>query len=536
MQIKPSSKSIFWMLLVFTILLANACETFYFRHNYRTVNETLHASGDLETKPFLKAHLKNGEVYILKDSWVVDTIQQKIVVNGTRYDFNRNTLSNGFQSISIDSIAIFETNIKLEAPESNRIAALGLLTALDAALGIFCLSNPKSCFGSCPTFYINENDNFHFADAEGFSNAISPSLEYTDIDAINTQSMKSNSFHLTMKNEALETHCVKQVQLLAFPIKENEHVYQTATNDFYLSNHIRHLSKASANEGDVTKLLKANDREERFSSSDPINLNSKEEIYLQFDEVNTSKDLGLILHFRQSMMTTYFIYSAMGYMGDEVGDCFAKIESDKGTYKKLEGGIKKVLGDIDVYQWNEAMNKWEWQSSIYETGPIAINQQFIPLKNKSSNGTTKLKLIINKGLWRIDYTALSEIIKQVSPVYIEPDSVFKKGTYDATSTSLLNDPERYLISMPGSAYKMHFTLPNNQQQYELFLSSKGYYLEWMRKHWLKDKDMLKLNSMLNHPEQFLKDEAANYKMYETQIERSFWESKIDSKTFSYDEK
>ena len=33
----------------------------------------------------------------------------------------------------------------------------------------------------------NEKDNFHYADAEGFSNAIAPSMEYYDIDAINHQ-------------------------------------------------------------------------------------------------------------------------------------------------------------------------------------------------------------------------------------------------------------------------------------------------------------------------------------------------------------
>lgn len=39
----------------------------------------------------------------------------------------------------------------------------------------------------------------------------------------------------------------------------------------------------------------------------------------------------------------------MGYMGDEVGDIFAKIESNKEINEKLKGGIKKELGDIEIY-------------------------------------------------------------------------------------------------------------------------------------------------------------------------------------------
>ena len=38
----------------------------------------------------------------------------------------------------------------------------------------------------------------------------------------------------------------------------------------------------------------------------------------------------------------------MGYMGDEVGNVFAKIETGEGTSDKLRVN-KKELGNIDVY-------------------------------------------------------------------------------------------------------------------------------------------------------------------------------------------
>ena len=532
-----TKKIIFYTLTLAIVIIAiQSCATYYFRSNYKDANSLIHETKNLKTKPFLKAHLKNGDVCILKESWKVDTTINIVSGNGTKYDFNRKNVFEGAISIPIDSVAIFETNIKIQNPEAGRITALSILAGLDVVVGLICITNPKACFGSCPTFYINENDNFHYADAEGFSNAIAPSMEYYDIDALNNKPLSENIFSITMKNEALETHCVKDVKLFAYPRKEGERIYQSPTNDFYLCENIYALSQAKANEGDITALLNNQDRQERFSLTDENNLSSKEEIYLSFDNVKNTNDLGLILNFRQTLMTTYFIYSAMGYMGDEVGDIFAKIESNKETKEKLKGGIKKELGNIDIYQWNEHISEWELQNGFYETGPIAINRQFIPLQNLSSNSKVKLKIVLNKGLWRIDYAALTNIKEKVKPIEVSPNSILNKGKLDNPALSAINNPDRYLISMPGSEYKFNFTLPNSNTDYELFLYSKGYYLEWMREHWIKDKDLLKLNQMVNNPKKYLKEEAKNYKRYETTMEQEFWNSKVDTKTFSYYEK
>jgi hypothetical protein len=144
-----------------------------------------------------------------------------------------------------------------------------------------------------------------------------------------------------------------------------------------------------------------------------------------------------------------------------------------------------------------------------------------------------LKIILNKGLWRIDYVALTNIKEKVKPIEISPNSILNKKKIDNFALSAINNPDKYLISMPGSEYKFNFILPNTNTDYELFLYSKGYYLEWMREHWIKDKDLLKLNQMVNNPKKYLQEEAKNYKRYETTMEQEFWNSKIDTKTFSY---
>lgn len=535
-QLTMTKKSIFCTVaLVIVITGIQSCMTYHFRSNYKDVNSLNHATKNLLTVPFLKAHLKNGDICILMDSWKIDTTRNIVNGNGTKYDLNRNKVFEGTINIPVDSVAIFETNTKIQYPESGRIAALTIMAGIDVVIGVICLTNPKACFGSCPTFYINENDNFHYADAEGFSEAIRPSLEYSDIDALNNEHLFSNSFSITMKNEALETHCVKDVKLLAYPRKSGERVFHSPTDDFCLCENNYALTGATANEGEITSLLKSQDRQERFSLSDENNLISKEEIYLSFNHVKDMNNIGLILNFRQTLMTTYLIYSALGYMGDEIGDIFAKMEINKLPQDKVKEGIKKELGKIDVYAWNDQKNNWEFQNGFYEIGPIAINRQLMPLKNVSSGQVVRLKLVINKGYWRIDYVALTNIKKKVEPFHIPPASILNKGLPDNKALSDILNPDMHLISIPGSEYKFNFKLPDQNTDYELFLYSKGYYLEWMREHWLKDKNLAKLWQMINLPDKYMKEEAKNYKQYETTMEEQFWGSKIDTKTFVYHE-
>lgn len=513
-----------------------ACSKHYFRSNYKNANALLHETDTLDTKPYLKAHLKNGNVCILKDSWKVDTLTNFLSGNGSLYNFNREKVSEGKITIPIDSVAIFETNSKIKHPEFGRILALSILTGLDVALGVYCITNPKSCFGSCPTFYIDEDINFHYADAEGFSNAIAPSMEYYDIDALNNEELSQQTFSITMKNEALETHCVNNVKLLAYPRKKGERIYHSPSDDFYLCGDRYPLKQAIGNEGNVTALLSNEDMQERFSLSDEKNLSSKEEIILTFDTIENSTDLGLIVSFRQTLMTTYFIYSAIDYMGDEVGDIFAQLELNDEPKDKLKNGIKKELGNIDVYLWNEQADNWELQGGLYETGPIAINKQFIPLKNRPPASNVKIKLVLNKGLWRMDYVALTTIKKKVEPVEIDPFTILHDGEEDRTALAKFSATEQHLIAMPGSEYKLNFKLPKKNTDYELFLYSKGYYLEWMRAQWIKDKNLPKLKQMLEKPKKYLSSEAENYKLYEATMEEEFWNSKIDTKSFSYNEK
>ncbi|MCC6752910.1 MAG: hypothetical protein IT266_02880 [Saprospiraceae bacterium] len=514
--------------------MVSCARHYYFRENYRDANALLHLSEKGKSRVFLKAHMRNGDVCILRDSWQIDSLREEVKGTGKRFNFNREMTYAGTLALPFDSISIYETNVKFRKPESNRLTALGIIFGLDLLVGLVCLVNPKACFGSCPTFYLNPEDHFHYADAEGFSSAISPSMEYADIDALCNKHVQSDSISLVMKNEALETHCIDALRLLVYPTGPGERVYQSPDDRFYLCSENHSAFLAQAQEGNVARQLASPDRCERFSMADPVQLNSKEEIILQFKGLCTDEEYGLLLHFRQSLMSTYLFYKALAYMGDAASDVFAALERDADLRQRFDT-TAKLLGGIDVYTLEAESQTWELQSAFDETGPIAINRQMLPLKADLERGTLSVKLVLNKGLWRLDHAALVAIQREVQPMEIAPCDILCEGQRELQALSKMTVDGKHMITLPGNAYEIRFRLPQKNNRYELILYSKGYYLEWMRAGWIKEKDLVKLRQLIDDPESYLIGQTPEYKRYERQMEEIFWNSKIAAKSLSYDE-
>lgn len=180
-----------------------------------------------QNAPFLKAHMKNGEVAVRSD-WRVQTADQLITGSGHRLDFNRDTLQTGTLRVPIEEVALFETN---RTESSGSVAALSIITGASLTLTAVCAFNPKACFGSCPTFYAPAGTDT-LLQAEGFSSSIAPSLEKTDVDALYRTQTRGSTFELRMTNEALETHMVRQANLLMVPRADSSRTLRAVDGTF----------------------------------------------------------------------------------------------------------------------------------------------------------------------------------------------------------------------------------------------------------------------------------------------------------------
>ncbi len=474
--------------------------------------------------PFLKLHMENGDLYVFS-KWEMSE-DESIVGNGKHLDSNRETLSEGDFNIPLNQIVLAETN------KINDSGASGVLIALTVITGIFtivCITNPKACFGSCPTFYAYDGDDY-IVQSEGFSASILPCLEERDVDALYRVKPLSENFEIQLRNEAYETHVIRSANILALPKLEGGRVFSSPEGEFYQTKNIFEASSVITAEGDCSEMLCTFDGNERFSATDSTNLAEKEIIDLTFNNVS-SDQLGLVIASRQTLLTTFLLYQTLAYMGSSASDWMAELERNSSVYSKIVGGTNPVLGTIEVLIKNNS-GEWEKAGDVGETGPIATDIKILPFKNLNfseqrelNNNQLEIRLRMTKGLWRIDYTALAELGDRIDPLVLEPTSSFPEKVNSSRIVELLTNPDSVLITLPGDQYFLNYKLPENYTEYELFMESQGYYLEWMRNEWLVEEDPAKVYQMLLNPDEYYKSLAPQFKKVEAEMEQTFWSSK-----------
>jgi hypothetical protein len=459
--------------------------------------------------------MQNGNTYVLQD-WEMDSTRQLVVGTGTLFNINRDILRQGQFQVGIDSVAIFETNV---IKTSGTATALTVFTGITAAVTVFCIANPKACFGSCPTFYIQHGDNLYLQ-AEGFSASIAPSLEATDIDALSYTSNSGDEFEIEMRNEALETHVVRYVDLLAVPKAKGSRVFSDLDGRFWESLSLLPPISAEGSEGDCLPLLSEVDGKERYSRSDPNYLGAREIIELEFSSV-PDKQMGLVIGCRQTLLSTYLLYQTFAYMGNDAGYWFAQIE--RKNIQKHQNSIQKIMGGIEVLI-EDSLGDWKVVDQIDEHGPLATDIHLLPIGRIASK-SAKIRLRMTKGNWRIDYAALAELSQPVEAIRLPPQLVLKDGLVDRQTRAILRDSTQVLITLPGDNYTLRYQIPDVSCDYELFLQSRGYYLEWIRKEWIEEENPFLLAEMFINPEAALKRLAPDFKRVEGEMENHFWRSR-----------
>lgn len=481
-----------------------------------------------EESPYLKVHMTNGDVYVLDERDILSG-EGVIEGRGVHLGARRDTLDAGNLTVPLDSVVLFETNrIELSGPS----LALTVLTGVSAVLTAACLSNPKACFGSCPTFYVDDV-NGPALRAEGFSSSIAPSLEAADVDALGLVRPDGGRVTVEMRNEALETHVVRRVDLLAVPRGSSEGVVRLPDDGFRVVRRHHAPSSCSAPEGDCLADLTALDRSERFSSADSTDLATFETIDLTFaPSAGVTMDslrFGVVIAARQSLLTTYLLYQALAWMGTDAGRWLARIENSAGRLHGL--GLGRILGGIDVQVRSEG-GEWTSAGEILEHGPLATDIHTVTLPRDLPAGPVEVRLRLAKGAWRIDRISLAELGREVAALRLQPTRVTRTGSSSGTTApdalSILRDPDRSLTTLPGDTWRITYELPGGEGStagYDLYLESEGYYLEWIREEWLAEESPEQLARMLFSPEDMLRELAPEYKKVESDMEDMFWRSR-----------
>jgi hypothetical protein len=498
-------------LALLTVITVGGCV-----HRLQRVAATPDSAATLDRKaPFLKAHLRDGGLLVMTQ-WSVDDSARLVTGAGTRYDMQRSVTGEGLHAFTLDSVVLFETNV---SRPSETIGALSIVSGVSAAATVYCASNPKACFGSCPTFYVTDGSRDVLL-AEGFSASIAPSLEARDVDVLFHARPSGREVRVHMVNEAYETHVVRYANLLVAPRATGQRVLADVDGAYWRVTTPEAPSTCTASEGDCTATLAAFDGIERLSASDSLDLGARELVDLVFETPPT--DPALLLASRQSLLPTYVLYQGFAWLGTGVGDWMAMLERRDGeSLRRLEGPVR-ALGGVDVLVQNAA-GGWDSLATIRETGPLAADARLVPLP--ASTGPLHVRLRLAKGAWRVDAAAIVARVAPVTPQRLSPTVVLRDGRVDAAAHARLVDSTIALTTYPGDRYTLVYQLPGEADVHELFLETKGYYLEWMRDEWIAEENRLLAASLFLDPAGALRRLAPAFKREERTIEQAFWSSR-----------
>jgi len=172
-MIRTIKRLVFVFICSLALLFQLSCTT-------TKVNRSLKDPSQFNTsntpESIFKIHMRNGCLYILSDLTVYPA-NDSLIGYGNYYSANRKLIKPEDQShpvlngrvgykISFKDIAIIETN-KITGV-AGKIVSMSLVGTPTIVTSVYCLINPKACFGSCPTFYAWNGENMELM-AEGFS-------------------------------------------------------------------------------------------------------------------------------------------------------------------------------------------------------------------------------------------------------------------------------------------------------------------------------------------------------------------------------
>jgi hypothetical protein len=474
--------------------------------------------------PFLKCHMREGSVFVLSN-WRFDG--PLVRGTGRRYDLHRKLVSEGELVVALDAVAIFETNRPETVPRSPAgYIVMGVVTVASVGLTAVCVANPKSCFGSCPTFYAPAEGGGDALEAEGFSASIARPLEDTDVDAMWTAQPRGKTFDVVMANEALETHLVDSVRLLAAPRPPGMRVYR-AGDAYFAAPEATRPSSCRAPSGDCLDDVAAIDTRAYQSPADAEDLSSQETLELSFPRPSPGASLGVVIAARNSLLNTFIFYQALAYLGREAGSWYARGEVGgvPATGPEVDAlrRFGRLLGGIDVAVEQEG-GQWKSWGEHIEVGPIAREVQLIPIEAPSGAADVHVRLTMTRGNWKLDHVGLARLAGKVDPIVLAPFDVLHAGRSDALARDRLAPGGDRLVTYPGDAYTLRFDLPAGE--HELFLESRGYYIEWMRTSWLADESPVEVLRILADPQGAMRKLAPRYKSVEGDMERLFWNSRM----------
>ncbi|MBE0643482.1 MAG: hypothetical protein IH600_05340 [Bacteroidetes bacterium] len=442
-----------------------------------------------------KIFTRDGCIYLFPEGFSVSS--DTLMGQGGRYTFGNETGQAGWYAIPRDSIIAL--TYYEEKHTFGEILGTGLLGAYGGLMSygaIACLSCPKCCFGSCPTVYV-ESDSISGIRAECFSYCVSPFVQRPDLDLLLRDADASQPFRMRVTNEALESHFLNRLELLAVSHPADSRIYPTAEGRVVAVRHLAPVRNAHAEEGvDIGELLRAADENAWRSGPDRFadftDRGKRDAVTFEVPTTLDRDSITLVLRARNTLLTTALFYDVvLGSRGLNALEWTARMAKDE-SYARFFYALYDQYAGLQVEV--ERGGRFVLVSSVGDIGPIAWKD--FAVRIPASDGITRVRLSFFPDNIALDYIAYARetlddgafTVSAVPPTSVE-------DSWNRSRPELLADiarqDERYVHSTPGDSFLFSYTLPRSAgMTTSVLLRSQGYYYEWLRGNWVRNENVL----------------------------------------------
>jgi hypothetical protein len=433
----------------------------------------------------VKVHLLDGSIVVFRRGAIVE----RDTIHGVGERFTA-TLDATGTALSIPLDSVLGAEAFDQRVNGGRTVLYAGVTAIGAVATVALL---KAIFGSCPTIY-SDSAGVARLEAESFSYSITPMLERRDVDRLSAQPDASGMLTLEVRNEAMETHFIDQLQLLEVRRRADEDVFPSPGGPPVAVRSSLAPSRATDRAGrDLRRVLARAD--ESVFSTDSATLARAAAIgasaALREDWIDVAiprpagrDSVALLLRMRSSLLTTVLFYDYMlerpgARSLDWVARDLSRITTlaQMGRWHAANMGLRVSVRNGDGYRQI---------ARLADFGPIAWRSVAVVVPVTSSD-SVHVRVSFLPDEWRIDQLTFAADVRRTSPRLIEPMQVITSAgaPQRAAREALATADERRLSTSPGDRMFVRYDVGRDSTPRTFLVAAQGYYSEWVRGSWMK---------------------------------------------------
>ena len=470
----------------------------------------------------VRAHLADGSTIVFAKGFSVTG--DNVNGSGLRYAAGSSSATPS-NTIALDSV------IGMEVFETDTLVGKSFLvtTAVTAVTIVGTVALLKAIFGSCPTFY-SDSSGSPVLEAEGFSYSIAPMFEQRDVHRLRAMPSQDGVLSLQVRNEALETHYINQLELLEVRHASDEYVTPDNRQVPLALRGLAPPTKAIDRAGrDITREIDLADGK-LFTTDSATFANAgagdlEDFIDLEIPNPARADTVALVLKMRNSLLNTVLLYDqilgapgaqSLDWLGHDIKRIAPAIEM--GKWYATHMGMRVSVRDGDTYKI---------VGRIGDSGPIAFHEVafLVPVPRGAEKDRVHVRLSFVADQWRIDQIRSASTYRrpQVRVVPASEVAMSDASQNEAAKRSMRSADQQYVVTSPAQSFTIHFAVGKDDGTPRTFLlASQGYYTEWVRGSWIKSAS----GQPFRTSERSIVAALDHWRMERPTLEREFYSTRI----------